>query len=119
MCVCVIECVSVCVCVCMCVYACACVCVCVCVRVCVCMYVCVCVCVCVNVCVHHYNKFTNINIDNTTNINNICVNALGKGVDMWSVGVITYILLGGYPPFHDDNQKELFRYVLYVLYCTY
>ena len=42
---------------------------------------------------------------------------------MWSVGVITYILLGGYPPFHDDNQKELFRYVLYVLcravlYCV-
>lgn len=27
---------------------------------------------------------------------------------MWSVGVITYILLGGYPPFHDDNQARLF-----------
>ena len=24
-------------------------------------------------------------------------------------GVITYILLDGYPPFHDDNQKALFR----------
>mmetsp|Transcript_16178 Transcript_16178/g.24382 ORF Transcript_16178/g.24382 Transcript_16178/m.24382 type:complete len:353 (+) Transcript_16178:89-1147(+) len=33
----------------------------------------------------------------------------GKAVDMWSMGVITYILLGGYPPFHDDNQKALFR----------
>mmetsp|Transcript_20690 Transcript_20690/g.34818 ORF Transcript_20690/g.34818 Transcript_20690/m.34818 type:complete len:389 (+) Transcript_20690:161-1327(+) len=33
----------------------------------------------------------------------------GKSVDMWSIGVITYILLGGYPPFHDDNQKALFR----------
>ncbi|CAE7309501.1 cmk-1 [Symbiodinium microadriaticum] len=33
----------------------------------------------------------------------------GKAVDMWSIGVITYILLGGYPPFHDDNQKALFR----------
>lgn len=32
----------------------------------------------------------------------------GKAVDMWSIGVITYILLGGYPPFHDDNQKVLF-----------
>ena len=33
----------------------------------------------------------------------------GKAVDMWSIGVITYILLGGYPPFHDDNQRQLFK----------
>jgi calcium/calmodulin-dependent protein kinase I len=33
----------------------------------------------------------------------------GKSVDMWSAGVITYILLGGYPPFHDDNQRNLFK----------
>lgn len=29
--------------------------------------------------------------------------------DMWSVGVILYILLGGYPPFIENNQKDLFR----------
>eukprot|EP00752_Nemacystus_decipiens_P004111 g3761.t1 len=33
----------------------------------------------------------------------------GKPVDMWSIGVITYILLGGYPPFHDDNQAKLYQ----------
>ena len=35
----------------------------------------------------------------------------GKPVDMWSIGVICYILLGGYPPFHDENQKNLFRLI--------
>lgn len=33
----------------------------------------------------------------------------GTKADMWSLGVITYILLGGYPPFIESNQKELFR----------
>lgn len=32
-------------------------------------------------------------------------------VDMWSIGVIIYTLLGGYPPFHDENQTRLFRRV--------
>jgi calcium/calmodulin-dependent protein kinase I len=35
----------------------------------------------------------------------------GKPSDMWSVGVIMYILLGGYPPFHDENKKKLYALI--------
>jgi serine/threonine protein kinase len=33
----------------------------------------------------------------------------GKSVDMWSFGVILYILLGGYPPFYDQDRVQLFK----------
>jgi calcium/calmodulin-dependent protein kinase I len=33
----------------------------------------------------------------------------GKAVDMWAIGVITYCLLGGYPPFDAETDKLLFR----------
>jgi len=28
-------------------------------------------------------------------------------IDMWSYGVIAFILLSGYPPFHDENAVEM------------
>jgi serine/threonine protein kinase len=30
-------------------------------------------------------------------------------VDLWSVGVISYVLLCGYPPFWDDDQSKMFQ----------
>ena len=35
----------------------------------------------------------------------------GKGVDIWSLGIIIYILLCGYPPFYHKNQAQLFRLI--------
>lgn len=31
-----------------------------------------------------------------------------EACDMWSLGVITYCLLCGYPPFNADNDQKLF-----------
>jgi len=36
----------------------------------------------------------------------------GKEVDMWSIGVIIYILLVGYPPFYADNDPALFKKIM-------
>ena len=33
----------------------------------------------------------------------------GRECDLWSAGVILFILLGGYPPFYDDSEPRLFR----------
>ena len=33
----------------------------------------------------------------------------GKECDLWSCGVILFILHGGYPPFYDESEPRLFR----------
>lgn len=36
----------------------------------------------------------------------------GKPVDCWSIGVISYILLCGYPPFYDENDAKLYKQIM-------
>lgn len=40
----------------------------------------------------------------------------GLKADTWSLGVILYILLCGYPPFNAKNQKSLFKLIKRGLY---
>ncbi|XP_056589279.1 calcium/calmodulin-dependent protein kinase IGb isoform X2 [Triplophysa dalaica] len=35
-----------------------------------------------------------------------------KAVDCWSIGVITYILLCGYPPFYEETETRLFSKIM-------
>ena len=37
-------------------------------------------------------------------------------VDLWAVGVITYILLSGTMPFEDENRTRLYRLILKAKY---
>jgi len=39
-----------------------------------------------------------------------------KSVDLWSVGVITYVLLCGYPPFYGKEQPMLFEKIINARY---
>jgi len=36
----------------------------------------------------------------------------GPEVDLWSIGVITYILLCGFPPFYSDSVPEVFDQIM-------
>jgi len=38
--------------------------------------------------------------------------AYDKSVDLWSMGVITYVLLCGFPPFYGKTQAQLFEKIL-------
>jgi len=46
------------------------------------------------------------------------LNATGYGqeVDIWSVGVITYLLLCGFPPFYGDTLPEVFEQIMKAEY---
>ncbi|MBN3324455.1 KCC1G kinase, partial [Atractosteus spatula] len=39
-----------------------------------------------------------------------------KSVDCWSIGVITYILLCGYPPFYEETESRLFAKIMKAEY---
>lgn len=39
-------------------------------------------------------------------------------VDMWAVGVITYILISGQMPFDDQNKMVLYKKILNADYST-
>lgn len=38
-------------------------------------------------------------------------NLYGPEVDLWSAGVILFCMLGGYPPFYDDSEMEMFKQI--------
>ncbi len=47
----------------------------------------------------------------------VLVGRYGKSCDMWSLGVIAYILLVGYPPFNGSSDYEVFYAVRSGRYC--
>ena len=48
---------------------------------------------------------------------NLSDTAYTPAVDMWSVGVILFILLSGYSPFDHDDEEQLFKNIKEGTYC--
>lgn len=46
----------------------------------------------------------------------ITCEAYDNSVDMWGIGIITYILLSGYPPFYADTDLAIFDRIMNVDY---
>ena len=38
-------------------------------------------------------------------------NGYGAEIDVWSIGVVLYIMLCGFPPFYSENTMALFRQI--------
>ena len=36
----------------------------------------------------------------------------GKAVDWWAVGVLTYEMVAGYPPFYDDDPMKTYKKII-------
>jgi len=34
-----------------------------------------------------------------------------ESVDLWSIGIIIYVMLCGFPPFYDDDEEEMFKLI--------
>ncbi len=41
----------------------------------------------------------------------------GKECDYWSIGVVLYIILCGFPPFYDDAFDKLFAKIKSGVFC--